>query len=150
MRITLSTLAHELERAGWLERNGGEFRLAALLGKHLSAAGPNAHAGSAERHDTRAVVVGRNTRALKALACELEAPVIGAAQPNRGIEQRQSGTIERDADVVDFITATGMTRRPTGTAGSTATPPAATNSWSSCAFSTATTPTSPPMPREHH
>ena len=52
----------------------------------------------------------------------------------------ESKTDRRDAFV---LADTGRTRRHQ-VAGSM---PATTNSWSSCAFSTATTPTSPPMPR---
>ena len=42
--ITLATLAHELDRAGRLDAAGGEPWLAALLGRHFSAAGVESHA----------------------------------------------------------------------------------------------------------
>ena len=67
----------------------------------------------ADRREPRALEIARITRALKALARELEVPVLTAAQLNRGVDQRQSrvpllsdlresGTIEQDADIVIF------------------------------------------------
>jgi replicative DNA helicase len=58
--------------------------------------------------------VSENSRALKALAKELNIPVLVVSQLSRAVEQRmpqiprladlrQSGTIEQDADVVLFI-----------------------------------------------
>jgi replicative DNA helicase len=58
--------------------------------------------------------VSENSRALKALARELNIPVLVVSQLSRAVEQRspqiprladlrQSGTIEQDADVVLFI-----------------------------------------------
>lgn len=64
--------------------------------------------------DTRQQQVGDVTRALKALAKDLNTPVIGLAQLNRGIEGREdkrprlsdlreSGDIEQDADMVGLL-----------------------------------------------
>lgn len=64
--------------------------------------------------DTRQQQVGDVTRALKSLAKELNIPVIGLAQLNRGIEGREdkrprlsdlreSGDIEQDADMVGLL-----------------------------------------------
>ena len=67
-----------------------------------------------ERHDGRVQEISEITQGLKALAKELNVPILALSQLSRAVEQRddkqpqladlrESGSIEQDADVVMFV-----------------------------------------------
>ena len=94
-------------RARRLKRQHG---LGMIVIDYLQLIAPAAGA----RHDNRVQELSEITRGLKALAKELNVPVLALSQLSRAVEQREdkrpqlsdlreSGTIEQDSDVVMFI-----------------------------------------------
>src|SRR6266853_4858253 len=95
-------------RARRLKRQQG---LGLIVVDHLQLLRPSAQARAMEN---RVQEVSDITRGLKAIAKELEVPVVACAQLSRAVEQREdkrpqladlreSGSIEQDSDVVMFI-----------------------------------------------
>ncbi len=103
--ISIATLA---SRARRLKRTAGGLDL--IVVDYLQLATGAGKRGS----DNRVLEVGEITGGLKALAKELEVPVIALSQLSRAVESRddkrpnlsdlrESGSIEQDADVVMFV-----------------------------------------------
>jgi replicative DNA helicase len=101
------TMSQIRTRARRLKRQHG---LSLIIIDYLQLINPPANS----RGDNRVQEVSQITRGLKALAKELNVPVIALSQLSRAVEQREdkrpqlsdlreSGSIEQDADVVTFI-----------------------------------------------
>ena len=102
--ITLSALRSRCRR---LKRTNG---LALVMVDYLQLMRP----ATGQRAESRVLEISMITQGLKALAKELDVPVIAASQLSRAVESRddkrpqladlrESGSIEQDADVVIFI-----------------------------------------------
>jgi replicative DNA helicase len=87
-----------------------QSHLGLIVVDYLQLIAPSA----ANRYENRVQELSEITRGLKALAKELNVPVLALSQLSRAVEQREdkrpqladlreSGTIEQDADVVMFI-----------------------------------------------
>jgi replicative DNA helicase len=99
-------------KARRLRQSAGSLDLVVVDYLQLMSAGTMGP--GAKRYENRTQEVSAISRGLKALAKELEIPVIALSQLSRGSEQRtdkkpllsdlrESGSIEQDADVVAFI-----------------------------------------------
>ena len=99
------TVAALRTRARRLKR---QHRLGMVVVDYLQLLNPSG------RYDNRVLEISEVTRGLKALAKELDVPVLALSQLSRAVEQREdkrpllsdlreSGAIEQDADVVLFI-----------------------------------------------
>jgi replicative DNA helicase len=104
IRSRARRLAAELERSG-------KPRLGLIIVDYLQIMG-----GVQRYNQNREELVADNARGLKALAKELDVPVMALAQLNRGVENRsakdkrpmlsdlrESGAIEQEADLVAFL-----------------------------------------------
>jgi replicative DNA helicase len=94
------------------QANGGQLDLVVVDYLQLMSASLPSQGG--KRYENRTQEVSAISRGLKALAKEMDAPVIALSQLSRGSERRddkkpllsdlrESGSIEQDADVVAFI-----------------------------------------------
>jgi len=97
-----------------LEMRAKARRLKAARGLGLVVVDYMQLMSSRSRFDSREREISEISRSLKAMAKELEVPVIGLSQLNRAVESRhdkrpqmadlrESGAIEQDADIVGFI-----------------------------------------------
>lgn len=102
--LSATTLRSKSRR---LARNCGQLGL--IIVDYLQLMSSNADGG-----DNRAIEIGEMSRGLKALAKELNCPVIALSQLNREVDKRpdkrpkmsdlrESGAIEQDADLILFI-----------------------------------------------
>ena len=103
----MRTRCRRLARQGRSEKHNG---LGLIVVDYLQLL----DAGSSNRNDRRVQEISTISRGLKALAKELDVPVLALSQLSRAVEQREdkrpqlsdlreSGSIEQDADVVMFV-----------------------------------------------
>ena len=112
--VTVSAIRTRCRRLARTPRKGATDPAASSLGliviDYLQLIAPN----RGERSENRVQEISTITRGLKALAKELNVPVLALSQLSRAVEQREdkrpqlsdlreSGTIEQDSDVVMFV-----------------------------------------------
>ena len=108
--ITISAMRTRCRRLARQARNEHHSGLGLIVVDYLQLI----DAASRNRNDNRVQEISAISRGLKALAKELDVPVLALSQLSRAVEQREdkrpqladlreSGSIEQDADVVTFI-----------------------------------------------
>lgn len=108
--ITISGMRTRCRRLARQARNEHHNGLGLIVIDYLQLIDP----GKGNRADNRVQEISAISRGLKALAKELDVPVVALSQLSRAVEQREdkrpqlsdlreSGSIEQDADVVMFI-----------------------------------------------
>jgi len=108
--VTVSAIRTRCRRLARQSRVPGHSGLGLIIIDYLQLISP----GRGERTENRVQEISGITRALKALAKDLNVPVLTLSQLSRAVEQREdkrpqlsdlreSGTIEQDSDVVMFV-----------------------------------------------
>lgn len=108
--ITISAMRTRCRRLARQARSDKHNGLGLIVVDYLQLLDP----GRMNRQDNRVQEISAISRGLKALAKELDCPVLALSQLSRAVEQREdkrpqlsdlreSGSIEQDADVVTFI-----------------------------------------------
>ncbi len=108
--LTISAMRTRCRRLARQARNEHHNGLGLIIVDYLQLLDP----GRVNRNDNRVQEISAISRGLKALAKELDVPVLALSQLSRAVEQREdkrpqladlreSGSIEQDADVVMFI-----------------------------------------------
>jgi replicative DNA helicase len=108
--VTISTIRTRCRRLSRQNRKDDRGGLGLIVIDYLQLIAPS----RAEKAENRVQEISAITRGLKALAKELDVPVLALSQLSRAVEQREdkhpqlsdlreSGTIEQDSDVVMFV-----------------------------------------------